>query len=336
MKRVFSGIQPTGNLSIGNYLGAMKQFVEMQDDYECFYCVVDLHALTVMPTAQSLHEGTLDLAALYYAVGIDPHKANLFLQSHVSEHSELSWLLQCISYFGELSRMTQFKDKKQLIESSKKGSQSITAGLFSYPVLMAADILLYDTEVVPVGQDQKQHVELARNIANRANQLIKDGVFVVPEPLIPKVGAKIMSLRDPSRKMSKSDPVDASRINMLDTPEAVMTKFKKAKTDSENLIKYDPVNKRGVSNLLEIQSLCTNKPISVLEAEYENSGYGKLKTQTAEAVIEFLKPIQERYYELRNSSEMLEYLKLGADNARKIARKTLTRYQNALGLVSRD
>ncbi|QOR35918.1 tryptophan--tRNA ligase [Clostridium sp. 'deep sea'] len=333
MKRVFSGIQPTGNLTLGNYLGALKRFVDIQNEHDCYYCIVDLHALTVMPEPSLLHKGTLDAAAIFLAAGVDPNKANLFIQSHVTEHSELAWLLQCLSYYGELSRMTQFKDKKQQIENKKKGNNSVTAGLFTYPALMAADILLYDTDIVPVGQDQKQHVELARNIAIRANNIIQEGVFVVPEPVIPKVGGKIMSLREPTKKMSKSDPIEAAKILLLDSPDVIIKKFKKAKTDSDNIISYDPENKAGVSNLLEIQSICSGKSIEQIVEELADEGYGRLKISTAESVIALLEPIQKRFYALRESSDLMKYLKQGAENASKVAKQTLTRYQKAIGLV---
>lgn len=336
MKRVFSGIQPTGNLTLGNYLGALRRFVQMQDNYECYYCVVDLHALTVMPDPQDLHKGTLDAATLFFASGIDPHKSCFFIQSHVHEHSELAWLLQCMSYFGELSRMTQFKDKREQIESTKNDNKSVTTGLFTYPTLMAADILLYDTDIVPVGDDQKQHVELTRDIASRANQLLATDVFTVPKPVIPEIGGKIMSLREPHRKMSKSDEIDASRINMLDSPDTIWKKLKKAKTDSDGIIKYDPINKAGVSNLLVIESLCSNVPIPTLEREYENEGYGLLKRRAADAIISVLEPIQNRYYEMRDSNVILDYLRLGSEKASQKARQTLQRYKQTIGLIQLD
>jgi tryptophanyl-tRNA synthetase len=331
LKNVFSGIQPTGGLTLGNYLGALKRFVDMQDESNCYFCIVDLHALTVMPDPKELYEGTLDAAAIFYASGINPNKSNLFIQSHVPEHSELAWLLQCISYFGEMSRMTQFKDKSQQIESTKS-NKSVTTGLFTYPTLMAADILLYDTNIVPVGEDQKQHVELTRNIAQRANQLLGD-VFTVPKPVIPKIGGKIMSLRDPESKMSKSDPIDASRINMLDDPNTIRKKIKRAVTDSDNHIKYDPENKAGVSNLLTIESLCSNKSIEELEIKYRDKGYGFLKNEVAEAVVSVLEPIQNRYNEIRNSDSLKSDLAKAAKNAQIKANETLIRYQKALGLV---
>ncbi|MFP4457591.1 MAG: tryptophan--tRNA ligase [Clostridia bacterium] len=330
MQTIFSGIQPTGGLTLGNYLGALKRFVEMQENYNCYYCIVDLHALTVMPNPQELYEGTLDAAAIFYASGIDPSKSTLFIQSHVSEHSELAWLLQCMSYFGEMSRMTQFKDKSQLIERTNS-DKSVTTGLFTYPTLMAADILLYDTDIVPVGEDQKQHVELTRDIAQRANQLFDD-VFKVPKPVIPKIGGKIMSLRNPESKMSKSDPIEAAKINMLDKPDVIRKKVKRAVTDSDRFIKYDPVNKAGVSNLLTIESLCRNISIEKLEEKYDNEGYGFLKSEVAEAVVEVLEPIQKRYHEIRNSDQIKHNLKKAAAKAQKRAKETLTRYQNTVGL----
>lgn len=331
MQTVFSGIQPTGGLTLGNYLGALKRFVEMQDNYNCYYCIVDLHALTVMPEPQELYEGTLDAAAIFYASGIDPNKSTLFVQSHVSEHSELAWLLQCMSYFGEMSRMTQFKDKSQKLESNKS-EKSVTTGLFTYPTLMAADILLYDTDIVPVGEDQKQHVELTRDIAQRANQLFDD-VFKMPKPIIPKIGGKIMSLRDPESKMSKSDPIEAAKINMLDDPAIIRKKIKRAVTDSDRFIKYDPINKAGVSNLLTIESLCRNISIQKLEEKYEDKGYGFLKSEVAEAVVEVLEPIQKKYKEIRNSEQIKTDLKNASSEAQIKAKETLDRYQKAIGLV---
>ncbi len=331
MQTVFSGIQPTGGLTLGNYLGALKRFVEMQENYNCYYCIVDLHALTVMPEAAELKQGTLDAAAIFYASGIDPKKSTLFIQSHVSAHSELAWLLQCMSYFGEMSRMTQFKDKSEKIESTKS-DKSVTTGLFTYPTLMAADILLYDSDIVPVGEDQKQHVELTRDIAQRANHILGD-VFKVPKAVIPKIGGKIMSLRDPSSKMSKSDPIDAAKINMLDEPNLIRKKIKRAVTDSDRFIKYDPINKAGVSNLLTIESLCRNISIAKLEQKYENEGYGFLKNEVAESVVEVLEPIQNRYKEIRNSAKIKLDLLEAAEKAKTKANQTLERYQKAVGLI---
>lgn len=331
MQTVFSGIQPTGGLTLGNYLGALQRFVKMQDDYNCYYCIVDLHALTVMPQPQDVYDGTLDAAAIFYASGIDPEKSTLFIQSHVPEHSELTWLLQCMSYFGEMSRMTQFKEKAQNIESNKS-DQSVTTGLFTYPTLMAADILLYDTHIVPVGEDQKQHVELTRDIAQRANQLLDD-VFQVPKAFIPEIGGRIMSLRDPESKMSKSDPIEAAKINMLDDPATIRKKIKRSVTDSGRSIKYDPVEKAGVSNLLTIESLCRGISIDELLVKYQDKGYGFLKDEVAEAVVQVLEPIQERYHTIRNSEKLKTDLAKAAVKAKEKANITLERYQKAVGLV---
>ncbi|WP_447867399.1 tryptophan--tRNA ligase [Rahnella bonaserana] len=331
---VFSGAQPSGELTIGNYMGALRQWVKMQDDYECIYCIVDLHAITVRQDPEKLRKATLDTLALYLAVGIDPKKSTIFVQSQVPEHSQLSWALNCYTYFGELGRMTQFKDKSARYETSN--SESITAGLFDYPVLMAADILLYQTNQVPVGEDQKQHLELSRDIAARFNALYGD-VFTVPEPFIPKSGARVMSLQEPTKKMSKSDDNRKNVIGLLEDPKAVTKKIKSAMTDSEEppVIRYDIKNKPGVSNLLDILSGVTGKAIPELEAEFEGQMYGHLKGAVAEAVSGMLTEVQERFNRFRSDEAYLQQvMKEGAEKARARARVTLKKAYDAIGFVS--
>ncbi|KAB8305951.1 MULTISPECIES: tryptophan--tRNA ligase [Rahnella] len=331
---VFSGAQPSGELTIGNYMGALRQWVHMQDDYECIYCIVDLHAITVRQDPAQLRKATLDTLALYLAVGIDPKKSTIFVQSHVPEHSQLSWALNCYTYFGELGRMTQFKDKSARYETSN--SESITAGLFDYPVLMAADILLYQTNQVPVGEDQKQHLELSRDIASRFNALYGD-VFTVPEPFIPKSGARVMSLQEPTKKMSKSDDNRKNVIGLLEDPKAVSKKIKSAMTDSEEppVVRYDVKNKPGVSNLLDILSGVTGKPIPELEAQFEGQMYGHLKGAVAEAVAGMLTEVQERYHRFRNDEAYLqEVMREGAEKARARAKVTLAKAYEAIGFVT--
>lgn len=331
---VFSGAQPSGELTIGNYMGALRQWVHMQDDYECIYCIVDLHAITVRQDPAQLRKATLDTLALYLAVGIDPKKSTIFVQSHVPEHSQLSWALNCYTYFGELGRMTQFKDKSARYETSN--SESITAGLFDYPVLMAADILLYQTNQVPVGEDQKQHLELSRDIASRFNALYGD-IFTVPEPFIPKSGARVMSLQEPTKKMSKSDDNRKNVIGLLEDPKAVSKKIKSAMTDSEEppVVRYDVKNKPGVSNLLDILSGVTGKPIPELEAQFEGQMYGHLKGAVAEAVAGMLTEVQERYHRFRNDEAYLqEVMREGAEKARARAKVTLAKAYEAIGFVT--
>jgi len=331
---VFSGAQPSGELTIGNYMGALRQWVKMQDDYECIYCIVDLHAITVRQDPVKLRKATLDTLALYLAVGIDPKKSTIFVQSHVPEHSQLSWALNCYTYFGELGRMTQFKDKSARYETSN--SESITAGLFDYPVLMAADILLYQTNQVPVGEDQKQHLELSRDIAARFNALYGD-VFTVPEPFIPKSGARVMSLQEPTKKMSKSDDNRKNVIGLLEDPKAVTKKIKSAMTDSEEppVIRYDIKNKPGVSNLLDILSGVTGKAIPELEAEFEGQMYGHLKGAVAEAVSGMLTEVQERFNRFRSDEAYLQQvMKEGAEKARARASVTLKKAYEAIGFVT--
>ncbi|GAB2925104.1 tryptophan--tRNA ligase [Hafnia psychrotolerans] len=331
---VFSGAQPSGELTIGNYMGALRQWVKMQDDYECIYCIVDLHAITVRQDAEKLRKATLDTLALYLAIGIDPKKSTIFVQSHVPEHTQLSWALNCYTYFGELGRMTQFKDKSARYETSN--SESITAGLFDYPVLMAADILLYQTNQVPVGEDQKQHLELSRDVASRFNAIYGD-VFTVPEPFIPKSGARVMSLQEPTKKMSKSDDNRKNVIGLLEDPKAVTKKIKSAMTDSEEppVIRYDVKNKPGVSNLLDILSGVTGKTIAELEAEFEGQMYGHLKGAVAEAVSGMLTEVQERFNRFRSDEAFLQQImKEGAEKARARASVTLKKAYEAIGFVT--
>lgn len=324
MKRVFSGVQPTGNIHLGNYLGALKQFVELQEDHECIYCIVDMHAITVPQDPKELRSHILDVAALYLAVGVDPEKSIVFVQSDVPGHAELNWVLTCNSYTGELSRMTQFKDKS-------RGKESAPTGLFSYPVLMAADILLYDTDVVPVGNDQKQHIELTRDIAQRINNKYKK-TFVVPEGRFMKAGARIMSLDDPTSKMSKSNENIHSRISLLDPPNKIKKSIMRATTDSDGIIKFDPENKPGVSNLLNIYSVLSGISIEDLEKKYEGCGYGDFKKDLVEVTVNALAPIQERYNEIRNSEELIKILEEGARKADAIAQRTMKRVKDKFGL----
>ena len=324
MKRVFSGVQPTGNIHLGNYLGALKQFVELQEDHECIYCIVDMHAITVPQDPEVLKEHILDVAALYLAVGVDPEKSIVFVQSDVPGHAELSWILTCNSYTGELSRMTQFKDKS-------KNKESAPAGLFTYPILMAADILLYDTDVVPVGNDQKQHIELCRDLAVRVNGKYPD-TFVIPDGRFLKEGARIMALDDPSKKMSKSAENIHSRISLLDDPAKIKKSIMKATTDSEGVIRFDTENKPGISNLLNIYSVLSGTSIADLEKKYEGKGYGDFKKDLVEVTVKALTPIRERFEEIRNSEELIRILREGAGKADAIAKKTIERVKGNFGL----
>ena len=324
MKRVFSGVQPTGNIHLGNYLGALKQFVELQDDHECIYCIVDEHAITVPQDPKALRDHILDVAALYLAVGVDPKKSIVFVQSDVPGHAELGWVLTCQSYTGELSRMTQFKDKS-------KNKESAPTGLFTYPVLMAADILLYDTDIVPVGNDQKQHIELCRDIATRVNNKYKK-TFVIPEGRYLKEGARIMALDDPTKKMSKSAENIHSRISLLDDPAKIKKSIMKATTDSDGVVKFDVENKPGISNLLNIYSVLSGISVEDLEAKYEGKGYGDFKKDLVEVTVAALAPIRSRYEEIRHSEELIEILKDGAQRADAIAQKTMARVKDHFGL----
>ncbi len=324
MQTIFSGIQPSGTITLGNYIGAMKQFVELQDEYNCYFCIVDEHAITVPQDPIQLRKNIRSLAALYIAVGIDPNKATLFIQSEVPAHAQAGWMLQCVTYIGELERMTQFKDKSA-------GKEAVVAGLLTYPPLMVGDILLYNTDLVPVGEDQKQHLELTRDIAERFNKKYND-IFTIPEVRIAKEGARIMSLQEPTKKMSKSDPNQKAFISLLDEPKQIEKKIKSAVTDSEGIVKYDKDNKPGISNLLTIYSIFANKSIAELEKEYEGKGYGDFKGDLAKVVVEAIEPIQKKYYELLDSPELDEILDRGAEKASAVANKMLKKMENAMGL----
>lgn len=324
MKRVFSGVQPTGNIHIGNYLGALKQFVELQEENDCLYCIVDLHSITLPQDPKALKDNILDVAALYLAVGLDPKKSIVFVQSTVPGHAELSWVLMCNSYTGELSRMTQFKQKS-------RDSESAPTGLFTYPILMAADILLYDTDVVPVGNDQKQHIELTRDLAERINNKYGD-VFVVPDGRFLKEGARIMSLDDPTAKMSKSAENIHSRISLLDDANKIKKSIMRATTDSEGTIRFDLENKPGISNLLNIYSAFSGIGVTEIEKQYEGRGYGDFKKDLVEVTTEAILPIQQKYSEIRKSQELIDILKDGAEKANAISERTLHRVKEKFGL----
>ncbi|AWX16051.1 tryptophan--tRNA ligase [Mergibacter septicus] len=327
---VFSGVQPSGELTIGNYLGALRQWVKMQEDYDCLFCVVDLHAITVRQDPVALRKATLDVLALYLACGIDPEKSTIFVQSHVPEHTQLAWVLNCYTYFGEMGRMTQFKDKSTRYEGS------VSVGLFTYPVLMAADILLYQTTLVPVGDDQKQHLEITRDIAQRFNALYGD-IFQTPEVFIPKSGARVMSLLEPEKKMSKSDDNRNNVIGLLEDPKAVAKKIKRAVTDSDEppVVRYDQKNKPGVSNLLDILSAVSEKSIAELEEEFAGKMYGHLKTAVAEEVSTMLTELQQRYHHFRNNEALLDQIiQEGAKKARAKAKETLEAVYKAVGFVA--
>lgn len=324
MKKIFSGVQPTGTVTLGNYIGAFKQFTELQDEYDCIFCIVDQHAITMPQDRLELRKNIKALAALYLAVGIDPDKVTLFIQSEVPAHAQAGWMLQCVSTIGELERMTQYKDK-----SAKNAS--VLAGLLTYPPLMAADILLYQTDVVPVGDDQKQHIELTRDLAERFNRKYND-IFTIPDIRVPKNGARIMSLQDPTKKMSKSDTNKKAIITLLDDLKTIEKKIKSAVTDSEGVVSYDPINKPGVANLLTIEAALTGESIDSLVAKYEGSGYGDFKASVAKAVTEHLAPIQERYAALLESEELDKILDAGAEKANHLANRTLKKMENAMGL----
>lgn len=327
-KTVFSGVQPSGALTIGNYIGSIKNWADLQDEYDCFYSIVDLHAITVPQEPKDLRKNTLDLLSLYLASGIDPEKSTIFIQSHVSAHAELTWVLDTISYMGQLSRMTQYKEKSQ------KNEANLNAGLFTYPVLMASDILLYQTDLVPVGEDQKQHLELARDLAERFNSRYSD-TFKVPEPLIKSVGAKIMSLQNPGNKMSKSDSDENGYILLLDKPDAVVRKIKRAVTDSIGEVKYRD-EQPGIKNLMNIYSIFSGESIESLEVKYEGEGYGKFKDDLAEVVVEGLRPIQRKYdYYIKNKDFLEKIYKEGAENAERVARKTLRKVYKKVGFIPR-
>jgi len=327
-KVIFSGIQPSGNPTLGNYLGALKNWVKLQDEFDCYFCVVDLHAITVKQEPKELRQKTLEMLAIYIAAGISPEKNTLFIQSHVPAHCEASWLLTCNSYMGELGRMTQYKDKSQ------KYGDSIGAGLFNYPVLMAADILLYNSDLVPVGQDQKQHLELARDLAARFNNAYSP-TFTIPEPYIPKVGAKIMSLQEPTKKMSKSDENPNSYILIMDPPEVIRKKVSRAVTDSIGVINYTD-DQPGVKNLLDLLIAINGSTVEELLAHYEGKGYADLKNDVAEAIISELKPLQDKVAEILKDKKTLESIyKAGAEKANYISMKTLRKMQKKIGLIPR-
>ena len=323
-KVLFSGMQATGNLTLGNYLGALKNWVTLCDEYQCFYSVVDLHSITVRQDPAELRKRARNLLTLYIAAGIDPEKNCLYYQSHVSGHAELSWILNCFTYMGELNRMTQYKDK------AAKHADNINAGLFTYPVLMAADILLYQADVVPVGKDQLQHLELTRDVAQRFNAIYGD-VFTVPEPYIGKTGASIKSLQDPTKKMSKSDENPNASIYLMDDSDTIMRKFKRAVTDSEACVRYAD-EQPGIKNLMDIYSVCTGKSNSDIEKEFDGRGYGDFKTAVGESVVSVLKPLQDRYDDLcKNKDYIDKIIKENAEKANYYAQKTLRKVQKKVG-----
>ena len=326
MSRVFSGIQPTGAKHIGNYIGAMRQYVATQDEGDAFFCIVDLHSITVEYDPQDLHDRTLDLAALLFAVGLDPDRCTLFCQSHVAAHAEAAWLLSAITGFGQLGRMTQFKDKGE-------GKEFVSAGLFTYPVLMAGDILLYQTDIVPIGDDQRQHLELARDVAERFNSRYGE-TFTVPRGVYPEVGARIMDLQEPTKKMSTTGGTAQGTVLVLDPPDVIRKKLKTAVTDSGREIAYDPDAKPGVSNLVEILSVATGRSIPEVEADYAGKGYGDLKGDVGEAVVELFRPVRERYAELRaDEGELRRLLAVGAEKARTASAPTLEVMYERMGFV---
>ena len=330
-KVMLSGIKPTGDLTLGSYLGAIKNWAERAERYDCYYFMADLHALTTRNNPADLRRRTLEQLAQYVACGLDPQKNTLFLQSHVPAHAELGWVLNCYTMFGELSRMTQFKDK------SKKNADNINGGLFTYPALMAADILLYQPDYVPVGDDQKQHVELTRDVAQRFNNLYGD-TFRVPEPWIPKVGARIMDLLEPTSKMSKSDEIGNGRVCLMDKPDDIMRKFKRAVTDSETgrCVYFDPEKKPGVANLMQIYSACTGKTFEEIETEFDGKGYGAFKPAVGEAVVELLRPIREEAEHILRDKAYLEGIyRDGAERASRVAERTLRKVYKKVGLVQR-
>lgn len=327
MKTIFSGVQPTGTVTIGNYIGAFRQFTELQHEYDCLFCIVDQHAITVQQDPNELSKTIRSLAALYVASGIDPEKAVLFIQSEVPAHAQAGWIMQCVSYIGELERMTQFKDKSE-------GQEGVSSALLTYPPLMAADILLYNTDIVPVGDDQTQHLELTRDLAERFNSRYGK-TLTIPEIRIPKNGARIKSLQDPLKKMSKSDPNNRATISLLDTPKEIEKKVKSAVTDSEGIVIIDEENKPGVSNLLSIESAMSGESIEALVTKYDGLRYGDFKAGVADAVVNHLTPIQEKYYNLIESSVLDDILDNGAERANAIAAATLKRMESAMGLGRR-
>ena len=327
-KVLFSGMQATGNLTLGNYLGAMKNWLTLSDEYECFYSVVDLHSITVRQDPAELRKRARNLLTLYIAAGLDPQKNCIYYQSHVSGHTELSWILNCFTYMGELNRMTQFKDK------AAKHADNINAGLFTYPVLMAADILLYQADVVPVGKDQLQHLELTRDIAQRFNAIYGD-VFTVPEPYLGKTGAKVMSLQEPTKKMSKSDENPNASIYLMDDKDTIIRKFKRAVTDSEACVRYSE-NQPGIMNLIDIYCACTGKSVADIEKEFDGKGYGDFKLAVGESVADILMPIHTRFDELSKDKAYIDsVIKENADKANYYATKTLRKVQKKVGFPER-
>lgn len=328
-KRIYSGMQATGTLHLGNYLGALKNWVALEDEYECIHGIMDLHSLTVRQDPTELKQNAKILYTLYVAAGLDPEKSIVYYQSHVSAHAELAWILNCFTYMGELNRMTQFKDK------SAKHADNVNAGLYTYPVLMAADILLYQADMVPVGADQKQHVEICRDIAQRFNGIYGD-VFTVPEPFIPKTGARVMSLSDPAKKMSKSDENPNGAILILDDRDTIIRKCKRAVTDSETAVRFDPEQKPGVSNLMTIYSCMTGKTFEETEKEFAGKGYGDFKSAVGEAVADHLAPIQKRYEELKQDKAYIETcIKENDEKAAYLANKTLRKVKKKVGLTEK-
>ena len=328
-KRILSGIQPSGDLTLGSYLGAIRNWAALADEYDCYYMLADMHTITVRQVPADLRRHTLTQLAAYIACGLDPQKNTLFVQSHVPAHAQLGWVLDCYTMFGVLSRMTQFKEK------SAKNADNINAGLFTYPSLMAADILLYQADLVPVGGDQKQHVEICRDIATRFNGIYGD-VFKLPEPYIPKVGARIMSLTSPDSKMSKSDKDPNGCVYMLEKPEDILRKFKKAVTDSEACVRYDPKEKPGVSNLMQIYSVCTGRDFAAIETEFAGHGYGDFKAAVGEAVVELLRPIREETDRLLADKAGLQAIyRDGAERAARVANRTLGKVYKKIGFIDR-
>ena len=327
-KTIFSGIQPSGKLTLGNYIGALRNFAPLQEEYNCIYCAVDLHAITVRQDPAALRRQTLEVLAQYIACGIDPEKSILFVQSHVSAHAELMWVLNCFTMFGEMSRMTQFKDK------AARNADNINTGLFTYPVLMAADILLYQTDLVPVGQDQLQHIEITRDIAARFNGVYSE-TFTMPEPYTPKVGARVMSLQEPGKKMSKSDKNANGFVLLMDKPEDIMRKFKRAVTDSESRVCRGE-GKAGIENLMTIYAAATGLSLDEIERQFEGKGYGEFKTAVGEATVELLRPIREKTEELLRNKDYLESVYTnGATRASQLARKTLDKVYRKVGFVAK-
>ena len=329
-KRIFSGIQPSGDLTLGSYMGAIKNWVPLQDEYDCIYCIVDMHAITVRQNPADLRRRCMELAAIYIASGIDPKKSLIYCQSHVSAHAELAWVLNCFTYMGEMSRMTQFKDK------SAKHPDNVNGGLFTYPVLMAADILIYNADLVPVGQDQTQHLEIARDIAGRFNGIYGD-TFTLPEGYVPASGAKIMSLAEPTKKMSKSDTNANAFVLMTDDKDTIVRKFKRAVTDSDGVVRFDAENKPGVSNLMTIYSTFTGKDLAAIEAEFAGKGYGDFKLAVAEVTADALAPVQAEYGRiLADKAYVDSVLKSGAERAARLANRTVSKVYRKVGLMQLD